>query len=122
MTDINNTQQTSSMSNVTNQSHNATGISMAHAEQMIMNNSDIVAIDVRPEEMYEQDHMDVAMSAPFDDAETFKTNLEGMDKDTSYIIYCGSGETAQKAANMMMEAGFNDVSYVKEGYRSYQRD
>lgn len=65
-------------------------------------------IDVRTPEEYEEGHVEgsinVDLSSP-----AFFDELEKLDPDQAYVVYCRSGNRSAEAVKIMKEQGFTDV-------------
>lgn len=49
----------------------------------------------------------------------FSKQLESLDKNTPYVVYCRSGGRSAKAAKMMSQAGFTEIYNMKGGYSEW---
>lgn len=52
--------------------------------------------------------------------ETFKREINKLNKDKTWLIYCGSGIRSDKGAETMVENGFKDVYELKGGLGEYK--
>ena len=71
-------------------------------------NQNFVIIDVRTPEEYANGHIEKAINLDFY-SETFKDELDTLDRDKVYLIYCRSANRSGKALDMMAELGFSEV-------------
>jgi len=78
----------------------------------------LVWIDVRPKEMYEEKSIPGSISMPFD---TIKDNIQDVvkDKDTKIITQCKLGMTSAKAAQILVDLGYTDVSSMDGGIEAW---
>ncbi len=53
-------------------------------------------------------------------ADNFVSELEKLDKDKAYFVYCRSGGRSSKAMKKMKELGFNRVYNILGGYNAIQ--
>ena len=72
------------------------------------NNSDFIIIDVRTPEEFAGGHLDDAINLNFN-SDAFRDELNKLDKDKTYLIYCRSGNRSAKAHAVMEELGFREV-------------
>jgi rhodanese-related sulfurtransferase len=72
------------------------------------NNPDFVILDVRTPEEFAQGYIGNAMNLDYY-ADTFRDELNELDKDKTYLIYCRSGNRSGKALNIMEELNFREV-------------
>ncbi len=71
-----------------------------------------VIVDVRTKDEFNQGHLaDTDFQYDFLNGE-FHEQLEEMDKETTYYLYCRTGNRSGKAARMMQEKGFKSVYNV----------
>ncbi len=91
--------------------------------QKNLNNPNFIIIDVRTESEFKQGHIKNAVNINYNDA-GFKNNLEKLDKNKTYLVYCRSGNRSAKAVNIMKELDFLEVydfggiiEWGKEGYK-----
>jgi len=52
--------------------------------------------------------------------EKFKIEINKLNKDKTWFIYCGSGMRSNKGAEVMVENGFKDVYELKGGLKEYE--
>ena len=74
-----------------------------------------VLIDVRTPAEYAEGHIEGSLMIDYKD-DTFKSEIEKLDKDATYLIYCRSGGRSAKASDYMISQGFKDVTNMKGGY------
>ncbi len=71
-------------------------------------NQDFVIIDVRTPEEYASGRIEKAINLDYY-SETFADELDKLDKDKTYFIYCRSANRSGKALDMMAKLGFAEV-------------
>jgi len=76
-------------------------------------NPDFVIIDVRGADSFTSEHIENAVNID-SAAEDFTAQLEVLDKNKVYLVYCAIGRRSAAAGEAMSELGFNEV-YVIEG-------
>lgn len=75
---------------------------------------DLIILDVRTLEEFDEGH--IAGAAMIDFYRTdFRTQLDGLDKDRPYLIYCRSGNRSGQTRAIMEDLGFTDVADVDGG-------
>ena len=83
-------------------------ISPEQAKEMLDANADIVLLDVRTEEEFDELHIPGAMLLPdFQIAELAPDLLP--DKNAVILIYCRSGRRSENAANELIDMGYMNV-------------
>ena len=86
-------------------------ITLEEAYVLIQENKDnqhFVIIDVRTPEEYADGHIEKAINLNYH-SETFRDELNKLDKDNIYLIYCRSGNRSRMALSIMEELGFREV-------------
>lgn len=82
-------------------------------------NQNFVIIDVRTPEEYANGHIEKAINLDFY-SETFKDELDQLDRDKVYLIYCRSGNRSGQALNIMAELGFSEVYNMLGGMARWE--
>ncbi|MFC2021677.1 rhodanese-like domain-containing protein [Chloroflexota bacterium] len=72
------------------------------------NNPDFVIIDVRTPEEFAEGYIENAVNIDFY-SKTFRDELDNLDKNKTYLIYCRSGGRSGKALDIMAELGFKEA-------------
>lgn len=71
-----------------------------------------ILIDVRTIEEYEEQHVPGSINIPVNDLET---ELVSLDKKGKYIIICRVGARSERAAQILADKGFKDVTNISGG-------
>jgi len=77
-------------------------------------NPDFVILDVRTPEEFAEEHIANALNIDFN-SENFRDELDKLDKDKTYLIYCRSGNRSGKALEIMKELDFREVYNMSGG-------
>lgn len=77
-------------------------------------NPNFVILDVRTPEEFRDGHINNAVNLNYN-SPTFKTDLNGLDKTKSYLIYCRTSGRSRAAFNMMKDLGFQEVYHMLGG-------
>ena len=72
------------------------------------NNPDFVIIDVRTPEEFAHEHIENTINIDYY-SEIFRGELNKLDKNKTYLIYCRSGNRSGKALDIMAELNFREV-------------
>jgi len=72
------------------------------------NSNNVVIIDVRTPEEFNQEHIQDASNIDFY-SDNFKDELNKLDKTGTYVIHCRSGGRSSQALDIMRELGFREV-------------
>ena len=82
---------------------------------------DFVILDVRTPEEFAEGHIENAVNIDFY-ADAFPDELDGLDRNRTYLIYCRSGGRSGSTTKMMKELGFKDVYNMEGGINSWRAD
>ena len=77
-------------------------------------NHDFIILDVRTPEEYDGGYIEGAINIDFN-SEDFSAQLETLDKDKTYLIYCRTGRRSAGARDVMEELGFREVYNMSGG-------
>lgn len=77
--------------------------------------SNLVILDVRPQNEFEIEHVPGAINLDYDGHE-FKRKVEHIDKGKNYVIYCRSGVRGEYFMGIMKELGFHHVYNILGGF------
>jgi rhodanese-related sulfurtransferase len=78
------------------------------------NKPDFVILDVRTPEEYAEDHIEGSRNVDYNSPD-FTNKIEGMNKNSTYVVYCRSGVRSSNAANIMSKVGYNKIYNVLGG-------
>ena len=85
-------------------------ITQDEAQKIIASNPNAIILDVRDQEEYEKKHISNALLIPIDDLR--EGNFSKLpDKDATILVYCWTGRRAEKAAKILADKGYKDVSH-----------
>lgn len=83
------------------------------------NRENFVIIDVRTPEEYANGHIENAINLDYY-SETFKDELNKLDKNKAYLIYCRSGRRTGTVLDIMKELGFTEVYNMLGGITQWE--
>lgn len=86
-----------------------------------METSGVVVLDVRTPEETAEGMITGAQELDFR-APDFQEQLEKLDPDKTYLVYCRSGGRSSSACSMMEEMGFKDVYNLVGGYQRWSAE
>ena len=84
-------------------------------------NPDFVIIDVRTPEEFARGHIENAINLDCQ-SETFRDELNNLDKDKTYLVYCGVGGRSAGALAIMEELGFMEAYNMLGGISQWQAE
>lgn len=83
------------------------------------NNPDFVILDVRTAEEVADGHIENAINIDFY-SETFRDEVNRLDKNRTYLIYCRSGGRSGNALDIMAELNFREVYNISDGIIAWE--
>ena len=87
----------------------------------LIQKSSINIIDLRTNKEFSQGSIKDSYNIDFQKRE-FIDNLNALDKEKEYIIYCRSGNRSEKASLIMKSIGFKIIYHYKKGYNDWIKD
>lgn len=72
------------------------------------NNPDFIIIDVRTPEEFNSGYIENSVNIDYN-AANFKDEVDKLDKNKTYALYCGSGRRAAASSEIMDELGFQHI-------------
>ena len=84
-------------------------ISSAEAYEMMTTRENIIVVDVRNEEEYNEGHIDGAINLPLMKIEEKFKSLVTKNKDDVILVYCKSGVRAGIASETLVKMGYKNV-------------
>ncbi|PKL67801.1 MAG: rhodanese-like domain-containing protein [Methanobacteriales archaeon HGW-Methanobacteriales-1] len=72
-----------------------------------INNPEFFLLDVRTPAEFQSGHLEGAVNVDYQS--NFKVEIEQMDKEKKYLLYCKSGIRSANALEIMRHFGFNEV-------------
>ena len=80
---------------------------------------EIVLIDVRTPQEYQQGHIENSMNINIA-GDSFKEEVQKLDRSQPIYVYCKVGGRSAKAASMLKEMGFEEVYDLEGGIRNWE--
>ena len=82
-------------------------------------NAAFIILDVRRASEYQEGHLESALNLDYYSS-GFASELDKLDKDKTYLVYCRSGNRSSGAAKIMEELGFKNVYNMQGGITDWQ--
>ena len=79
-----------------------------------------IIIDVRNKEEFDFAHIPNAIQIGVESAD-FKTQIDSLDKNKSYFVYCGIGKRSATAISIMQTEGFKNVFGLQGGFLEWKK-
>jgi rhodanese-related sulfurtransferase len=73
-----------------------------------------VLIDVRTKEEFDSGHIENAINIDFQDP-SFVSEIQKLDKDGQYFVYCRSGNRSAQAVSVMKKQGIKNIFELEGG-------
>ncbi|MGI9585384.1 MAG: rhodanese-like domain-containing protein [Acidimicrobiia bacterium] len=89
-------------------------VSPSAAAETISDDGDVIVLDIRTPEEFSQGIIEGAVNIDFYEPD-FNEQLDALDKDASYVVYCRSGNRSGQSLASFEELGFTEVSEVDGG-------
>lgn len=83
-------------------------ISQVEAKRIMDNEEDIIILDVRTEEEFDEEHIDNAIVIPVDEIEE-RVESVLTEKAKKILVYCRSGKRSLKACEKLLKLGYTNV-------------
>lgn len=83
-------------------------VDAATAVELLATRDDLIVIDVRTPEEFEQGYLQGAELLDLTGGQ-FEAEVGDLDRDASYLLYCRTGARSGEAASIMAELGFTEV-------------
>lgn len=93
-------------------------LSSDELKKMINNEEEILLIDVRTEEEFENGNIETSINIPLQDLLYNIDDLQDY-KDKDIVIYCRSGHRSITACNLLSLEGFNKLYNLEHGIIGY---
>ena len=86
------------------------------AKSLLDSDEEIILLDVRTPEEYEEGHLAGAKNINFHDS-NFAKQIKQLNPNQKYMLYCAVGGRSGKSLKIMEEMGFKEVYNVSEGFK-----
>jgi rhodanese-related sulfurtransferase len=87
--------------------------------EMIANDKQAIVLDVRTPAEFREGHIPDARNMDYY-KDNFETDLDQLDKEKSYYVYCTVGGRSSSVANLMQQKGFKHVYNLKGGIDAWE--
>lgn len=96
----------------------AKDISQTQLQQVLKNDKQVILLDVRTVEEFEEGHIPSAINIPHKELEARLAELSGA-KNTQVVIYCRSGRRAEVARQVLEKSGFNQLDHLSGDFNEW---
>jgi rhodanese-related sulfurtransferase len=84
-----------------------------------MNKDNVVILDVRTPEEFNAGYIPGAKLINYKDS-TFAQQINALNKNKHYLVYCKSGNRSNKTVQHMLNNGFKNVRQLEDGYSKWE--
>ncbi len=81
---------------------------------LLANNHDIIIVDVRTPAEFEAGHIARAKNINISDSD-FQSQIEKLDRDSTYLVYCRTGNRSGRAIKLMEQLKFKSIYHLQHG-------
>lgn len=74
----------------------------------------VITLDVRTQPEFDAGHIEGSTNIDFESG-SFETQIESLDKNAVYALYCRSGNRSGQAVKIMSDAGFKNLYNLDAG-------
>lgn len=92
-------------------------ITAAQAKQLLAENPAV--LDVRTPEEHEEGHLPSALNIDIY-SNGFQQEIAGLDRHSTYLVYCRTGHRSRAAVELMAQLGFKKVFHLASGILDWQ--
>ena len=96
-------------------------ITSIEAKQALTKDKELTILDIRTPKEFTKGHIKGAINIDFH-SETFKSEIEKLDRTKSYLVHCRSGGRSSKALTLMKKLGFDSILHMKDGYLGWNKN
>ncbi len=96
----------------------AKDISQSQLQQLMKNDKQLIVLDVRTVEEFEEGHIPNALNIPHKELEARLAELSGA-KHTQVVIYCRSGRRAEVAKQVLVKNGFDQLDHLSGDFNEW---
>ncbi|MDT7827832.1 rhodanese-like domain-containing protein [Pricia sp. S334] len=97
-------------------------LSQQEWQDQLKNDENAVVLDVRTPEEVEEGYIPNATNIDFYLGQEFLTEVEKLDKDKNYYVYCRSGNRSGQACAVMNSVGFKNAYNLEGGFMKWEGD
>lgn len=90
-----------------------------HFQELQKTSPDAIVVDVRTQEEYDAWHLPDAIHMDYFGPDLIE-QLDGLDKEKPYLIYCRSGRRSVRVCVLMRNSGFKTVYNLDGGIKTWE--
>jgi rhodanese-related sulfurtransferase len=89
------------------------------AEKILKSSKDVVVLDVRTPEEFQDGHIKGAKNLDVQD-DAFAEKLKQLDKDKTYVLHCAAGGRSSRVLKQMRELNFKSIYHMNDGFSAWK--
>ncbi|HET8735429.1 MAG TPA: rhodanese-like domain-containing protein [Pricia sp.] len=97
-------------------------LSQQEWEEQLEKDDNAVILDVRTQEEVDEGFIPKAAHIDFYLGEDFLKEIEKLDKDKNYYVYCRSGNRSRQACAIMNSVGIKNAYNLDDGFMNWEGD
>lgn len=82
--------------------------------------ANVEILDIRAPEQYNFGHIGGVTFIDFNDSLNFKSNIDKLNRNKTYMIYCKTDQQSAYIMKLMREMGFTDIHFLKGGIHAWK--
>lgn len=90
--------------------------------EKLSQDKDAVILDVRTEQEVEEGYIPGAKNLDIHKGQEFIDEIDQLDREKSYYVYCRSGKRSAQACTIMDQKGFRETNNLLGGFMEWQGD
>ena len=102
------------------QQFHVTHVDAVGAQALLKTKPEAIVLDIRTPKEVAKGHIEGAVFADFY-ADDFAEQLTRLDKETHYVVHCGSGGRSTKALSTLEELGFTNITHMDGGIQGWNK-
>ncbi len=91
------------------------------AQNFIANNKELVIIDVRTLEEFDEGHLKGAINIDIKKSD-FEEQINKLDTTKTYLVYCRSGRRSSNAVKIMSDKNFTSIYEISDGFLGWSEN
>ncbi|MDM5328243.1 rhodanese-like domain-containing protein [Neobacillus sp. CF12] len=89
---------------------------LSEEAKQLIDNKEVVVLDVRTPEEYQEEHIPNAILLPLQELEN---KLNDLDKEETYIVVCRSGNRSTQASEILINNKFTNINNLTGGMNNW---
>ena len=91
-------------------------VTVEDAKSLIESRPNLIILDVRTQEEYDDGHIEGALLIPVSELEN---RLDELEKNSEILVYCRTGNRSSTAVNILKQNGFTKIFHLADGITAW---